>query len=211
MTREEPMPKPVGVYVRVSSGKGQKDDSQRDVIGQWLANNGVDPDAIEWYADVESGRKMTRPEFDRLQRDIFQGTVKTVVVYKVDRVARRLREGINVLCEWCDKGVRFVSVTQHIDVNGVVGRMVAAVMLGLAELEWEYRRDRQRAGIETAKKKDQNKPPGEKTYKGRVAGTTNGKPERAAELRAKGLTADEIAASMKVSVRTVWRYIGSNP
>jgi DNA invertase Pin-like site-specific DNA recombinase len=72
-------------------------------------------------------------------------------------------------------------------VSGTVGRMVAALMLGLAELEWEYRRERQAAGIAVAKR--------EGRYKGRQAGTLKGKPARVSELRAKGLTAEEIATA----------------
>jgi DNA invertase Pin-like site-specific DNA recombinase len=145
---------------------------------------------------------------DRRQREILAGTVKTVVVFKVDRVARRLREGLNILCDWCDRGVRFVSVTQQIDVSGTVGRVVAALMLGLAELEWEYRRERQAAGIAAARKADKGKPRPERRYQGRQAGTLKGKPARVAELRAKGLTAAEIATATGLSVRTVWRYLG---
>ena len=97
-------PRPVAAYVRVSS-KGQKTDSQREEIRRWLEGNGIAPDKVEWYVDVESGRKMSRPEFDRLRRDIFAGRVKTVVVFKVDRIARRLRgawtcsaTGVNGAC-----------------------------------------------------------------------------------------------------------------
>ena len=53
---------------------------------------------------------------------------------------------INVLADWCEQGVRIVSVTQQIDLTGHVGRMVASVMFGLAEIELEYRRERQAAG-----------------------------------------------------------------
>jgi DNA invertase Pin-like site-specific DNA recombinase len=85
-------PRPVAAYIRVSS-QDQKHDSQREAIARWLEGNGIDPDRVAWYPDVESGRKMKRPAFDRLQADIFAGTVKTVVVFKVDRIARRLRGG----------------------------------------------------------------------------------------------------------------------
>jgi DNA invertase Pin-like site-specific DNA recombinase len=79
---------PAAVYLRISS-KDQKTDSQRQSILEWLARNGYDLDQVDWYVDVESGRTMKHPEFDRLQTDIFAGTVKTVVVYKIDRIARR--------------------------------------------------------------------------------------------------------------------------
>ncbi len=193
-------PRPVACYVRVSS-KDQKTDSQREVIAGWLDRTGIAPDKVEWYADVESGRKMARPEFDRLRRDIFAGHVKTVVVFKVDRIARRLREGLNLLCDWCERGVRVVSVTQQVDVSGAMGRMVAALMLGLAEIEWEYRRDRQAAGIAVARRNG--------VYKGRVKGTTKAKPDRAKELQAKGMSATEIGRALGVSIRTVFRYLSA--
>ncbi len=193
-------PKPVACYVRVST-KDQKTESQRAEVRRWLEGNGLALDQVEWYVDIESGRKMARPEFDRLQRDIFAGTVRTVVVFKVDRIARRLREGLNLLCDWCERGVRVVSVTQQVDVSGTLGRMVAALMLGLAEIEWEYRRDRQAAGIRVARRHG--------VYRGRTKGTTKQKPARAQELQAKGMSAPEIGRALGVSLRTVFRYLSA--
>ena len=125
--------------------------------------------------------------------------MKTVVVWKLDRISLRQRDGINLLADWCDKGVRVVSVTQQIDLSGAVGRMVASVMFGLAEIEMEYRRERQSAGINVAKKAG--------VYKGRQMGTTKGKPERAKGLKSQGLSVEEIASAMAVSRRTVFRYL----
>jgi DNA invertase Pin-like site-specific DNA recombinase len=193
-------PRPVAAYVRVS-GRDQKTDSQREEIRRWLEGSGIARDKVEWYVDVESGRKMSRPEFDRLRRDIFAGGVKTVVVFKVDRIARRLREGLDLLCDWCERGVRVVSVTQQVDVSGTPGRMVAALMLGLAEIEWEYRRERQAAGIAVARR--------DGVYRGRAKGTTKAKPDRAKELRAKGMSAPEIGRALGVSIRTVFRYLAA--
>ena len=82
---------------------------------------------------------------------IFDGTIKTVIVWKLDRISRRLQDGINRIADWCERGVRVVSITQQIDLSGPVGRMVASVMFGLAEIELEYRRERQHAGIAVAK------------------------------------------------------------
>jgi hypothetical protein len=59
----------------------------------------------------------------------------------------------------------------------------------------------QRAGIEVAKRKG--------IYKGRQPGTTKGEPERARELRAKGLKVSEIAQALRTSKRTVQRYLAA--
>ncbi len=124
-----------------------------------------------------------------------------MVVYKIDRLARRMKDGLKLLCDWTEQGVRFVSVTQQIDLSGAVGRMMAAVLLGLSEIEWEYRRDRQELGITVAKR--------EGVYMGRKPGTTKKPPARIRELRDKGLQAPEIAEALGVSVRTVWRHLRS--
>ena len=188
----------VDAYCRVSS-KRQKNDAQQAEIKRWLEGNGIDPASVRWYFDKESGRTLQREAFDRLQRNIFEGTVRTIVVWKLDRLSRRLKDGVNLLADWCERGLRVVIVTQAIDLSGPVGRMIAAVLLGLAEIEWEYRKERQAAGIEVARKRG--------VYKGRARGTLKGKPARAIELRSRGLAPAEIATALGTSERTIWRYL----
>jgi DNA invertase Pin-like site-specific DNA recombinase len=88
----------VAAYIRVSTRR-QNDDGQRAEVKKWLDNNGIDPMKVEWYCDKESGTTLKRPEFDRLQADIFHGRVKTVVLWKLDRLSRRLKDGITPLAE----------------------------------------------------------------------------------------------------------------
>src|SRR5262249_62214361 len=122
----------------------------------------------------ETGGTLRRPAFDGLEKAIFAGTVKTVVVWKLDRLSRRQRDGVDLLADWCERGVRVVAVTQQIDLSGAVGRMVASVLFGLAEIESEYRRERQAAGIAVAKERG--------VYRGRRRGTTEAAPRPAQEL-----------------------------
>ena len=188
----------IACYCRVSS-RDQKHDSQRAEITRWLRNHRISLRQVQWFIDKESGSTLKRPAFDQLQKAIFDGTVKTVVVWKLDRLSRRQHEGIGLLAEWCEQSVRVVSVTQQIDLNGAVGRMLASVVFGLAEIEQEYRRERQAAGIAIAKRKG--------VYQGRVKGTTKVQPARVQQLRARGLTAPEIATALGVHPRTVFRYL----
>ena len=191
----------VAAYVRVSS-RHQKTDSQEAEIKKWLDGNGIPADQVQWYRDTESGKTLDRPAFQKLQQDIFNGSIKVVVCWKLDRLSRRLRDGVNLLADWCERGLKVVIVTQQIELNGPVGRMIAAVLLGLAEIELEYRRERQQAGISVARKKG--------VYTGRKKGTTKGKPQRAVELKDKGLSSGEIATALGVSERTVFRYFGAS-
>jgi DNA invertase Pin-like site-specific DNA recombinase len=188
----------IACYCRVSSA-GQKTDSQKPEIRRWLDGNRIDPSAVGWFEDRETGKTLRRPAFDRLQKAIFAGTVTTVVVWKLDRISRGQRDGVDLLADWCERGVRVVAVTQQIDLSGPVGRMVASVLFGLAEIETEYRRERQAAGIAEAKQRG--------AYRGRERGTTKAPSRRAQELRSRGLTAQEIATALGVSRRTVFRYL----
>jgi len=192
----------IACYCRVST-RQQRNDSQESEIKKWLEGNGIDPSQVEWFFDTETGKTLNRPAFEKLQKCIFNGQVKTVIVWKLDRLSRRLRDGVNLLADWCERGLKIVVITQQIELNGPVGRMIAAVMLGLAEIELEYRRERQMAGIVVARKKGK--------FTGRKKGTTKAKPHRAMELKKQGLTAPEIAKAMGTSIRTIWRYLENEP
>lgn len=188
----------IACYCRVSS-RHQKNDSQRVEIERWLNHHDLDRVAVRWFEDKESGTTPHRLAFEAMQRGILAGTIRTVVVWKLDRLSRRQRDGINLLADWCEAGVRVVAVTQQIDLSGAVGRLVAAVMFGLAEIELDYRRERQAAGIAVAKRNG--------LYKGRQPGTTKANPTRAKVLSQQGLTVAEIAHALAVSQRTVFRYL----
>ena len=178
---------------------GQNEAGQRAELERWLTGNGIDSNDTRWYTDKATGDNLNRPAFEQLQHDIFHGEICTIVVWKLDRLSRNLRDGINTLADWCDRGLRVVSVTQQIDFNGATGKMLAAVLLGVAEMEQEMRKERQRAGIEAAKQRG--------VYKGRKPGITKAQPQRAIKLKEQGLTNTEIAKALSVSRMTVSRYL----
>jgi len=192
--------KVVACYVRVST-VGQNLSGQKREIKSWLIGNGFDPDSVRWYVDKETGDTLARPAFDQLQRDVFAGQVGTVVCWKLDRLSRKLRDGVDVLCQWCDRGVRVVSVTQNIDFSGPTGRLIASVLFAVAEMEQETRRERQRAGIAAARERG--------VYCGRKPGTLKAKPGRAKKLQSSGLTHSEIGQALGISRRTVIRYLSA--
>lgn len=190
--------KTVAAYVRISTEE-QHTDGQTAELQKWLDRSGIDPNAVEWFTDKQSGKTLNREGFKRMQARIANGEIRTVVAYKLDRLTRSLRDGINLMADWSERGIRVVSVTQQIDVSGVLGQTLAAVLLGFAQIELEYRAERQAAGIREAKKRG--------AYKGRKPGTLKAKPDRARELRGRGLQIDEIATALGVSVRSVHRYL----
>ncbi len=190
----------IGCYVRVSSS-GQNLESQKGEIERWLAGQNYEKTVATWFEDQETGSTLDRPGFAALEKAIFLGEVKTVVVWKLDRLSRNQRDGINLIANWCDRGVRIVSVTQQLDLDGVVGRIVASVLFGVAEMELENIRARQAVGIAAAKAR------GAYRQHGRKAGTTKADPKRALALREQGFKATEIAKALGVSRSVVYEYL----
>ena len=186
----------IGIYLRVSMVE-QNESGQRREIAKWLEAHGITD--VVWYVDKETGDNLDRPAFEALQRDIFNGLIDTVVVWKLDRPSRSVVDGVATLARWCEQGLRVVSVTQQLDFSGALGKMLAAIFFGIAEMEQETRRERQRAGIEAAKERG--------VYKGRRQGTTKAEPVRARKLKKQGLTLVEIADALRISRRTAARYL----
>jgi len=186
-----------GIYIRVSSPKGQKTDSQRAELEAWLKRQRIR--RAQWFEDRESAMTLQRDAFQKLQAAIFAGEIDTVVVWKLDRLARSLKEGINVLADWCQRGVRMIAVTQQIDLSGPVGHLIASLLFGIAEIELQHTRERQAAGIALARKRG--------VYTGRRPGTTKATPARAKALRKQKLTVPEIAQALGVKERTVYNYL----
>ncbi len=186
-------------YVRVST-VGQNQASQVREIKLWLKGQNITD--FRWYVDKKTGDHLDRPAFQELQQDIFRGEVSGVVVWKLDRLSRSITDGLNVLASWCDAGLRVVSVTQALDFNGALGKMLAAIFFGIGEMETEVRRERQRAGIDAARERGG-------VYLGRKPGSFKAKPARAKQLRQQGLTIGEVAQAMAISRRTTQRYLAA--
>jgi DNA invertase Pin-like site-specific DNA recombinase len=187
----------IGVYIRVSSPKGQKTDSQRVELEAWLKRHRHK--AVRWFGDRDSATNLQREAFQELQADIFAGKVTTVVVWKLDRLARSLKEGVNVLADWCNRGVRVIAVTQQINLSAPVGHLIASLLFGIAEIELQHVKERQAIGIALAHKRGM--------YAGRRSGTTKAAPSRARALKNQGLTIIEIAKALGVKERTVYNCL----
>jgi len=81
------------------------------------------------------------------------GQVEIVILWKLDRLSRSLKDGINLLVDWLDQGVRIVAVSQQFDFSGAVGKLIASVLLGIAEMERQNIRENIVRGMENARMK----------------------------------------------------------
>jgi DNA invertase Pin-like site-specific DNA recombinase len=188
------------IYVRVSSDS-QNHDSQEPDLTRWAGN--YDGEVL-WFTDKASGASMNRPGWLALEQAIRSGKIDTLVCWKLDRLGRTACELLKLRDELQTRKVDLVCVMSGVmGLDSAEGRMMFSVIASFAEYEREIRRDRQRAGIDAAKRKGK--------YRGRKPGTLKAKPRRAATLRKRGLTGAEIAEAMGVSRMTVQRYLKMYP
>ena len=103
------------------------------------------------FTDKISGTIRKRPELDRCLKSLTHGD--TLIVWKLDRLGRSLRDLITLLDELKGQGVRFKSLTESIDTETPTGRAMWQMIGVLAELERSLIRERTKAGRDAAKKR----------------------------------------------------------
>ena len=128
-------------YIRVST-QGQNPIRQEAL----MKSLGVD----EVYMDWMSGKNTDRPELKRMLEYVRRGD--TVVVESISRFARNTRDLLELMEQLSAKEVGFVSQKEDIDTATPIGRFMRTVFGAVAELEREYILQRQREGIEIAKR-----------------------------------------------------------
>jgi DNA invertase Pin-like site-specific DNA recombinase len=134
-------------YMRVSKADGSQTlDLQRDA----LLEAGVEERQI--YEDRASGKSEARPGLDALRKALREGD--TLVVWKLDRLGRNLRDLVNTVHDLTQSGIGFKVLTGHgaaIDTTTPSGKLVFGIFAALAEFERELISERTKAGLESAR------------------------------------------------------------
>jgi len=140
----------IAVYCRVSTYDQEKGlRSQEKALKDYCDNHGLS--RLIWYKDKITGYTTNRPAFNKLQKAIFNGKVDTVVVWKLDRLSRSLKDGINILSDWLEKDVRVIATAQQLDFSGSVGQLIASVLFAFAAMQRENLRENTKRGLAAAK------------------------------------------------------------
>jgi DNA invertase Pin-like site-specific DNA recombinase len=177
-------------YARVST-------DEQDTALQLDALAGAGCERI--WQEKASGSRADRPELARLLDHARPGDV--VVVWRLDRLARSLRQLIETAGLLKARGVELRSLTEAIDTTTPGGKLTFHLFGAIAEFERDLVRQRTRAGLDAA----------------RSRGRTGGRPkalgakqlEKARVLLASGAyTKAEVAAELGVSRHTLWRALG---
>lgn len=134
-------------YMRVSKADGSQTlDLQRDAL---LA---AEVDTRHIYEDKASGRNDARPGLDALKKALREGD--TLVVWKLDRLGRDLRDLVNTVHDLTQRGVGFKVLTGHgatIDTTTPSGKLIFGIFAALAEFERELISERTKAGLVSAR------------------------------------------------------------
>ena len=106
--------------------------------------------AEKLFIDKASGKNTDRRAFKDMMS--FVRSEDVVIVESISRIARNTRDLLSIVSELSEKGVEFVSLKESIDTATPQGRFMLTVFGALAELERENILERQREGIEIAKR-----------------------------------------------------------
>ena len=148
--------------------------------------------------DGMSGATTKRPALLRCLKKLAPGD--TLIVWKLDRLGRSLRDLITLLDELKQRGVKFRSLTEHIDTDTPTGRAMWQMIGFLAELERSFISEHTRAGVKAAQRRG--------VKFGRKRKLTLQQLDRALELIEKGEhDRQSIAELLKVSRTTLYRAL----
>lgn len=101
------------------------------------------------FLETASGAKRNRPQLQAALYAMTEGD--TLVVWRLDRLARSLRHLLETIDILESKGAKFRSLTEAIDTASSGGRLILAVMGAIAEFERSIISERTRAGLEAAR------------------------------------------------------------
>ena len=138
------------LYGRVSTtGHGQDVGLQLDELRQVAAQRGWE--AVAYVDEGVSGAKDSRPALDRMLVDAREGRLDVVAIWKLDRLARSVRNLLELVDSLNAWGVGLVSLRDaHIDTTTPSGRFTLQILAAVAELERELVRERVIAGVRRA-------------------------------------------------------------
>jgi len=101
------------------------------------------------YADKVSGVKAERVELNKLKESLREGEI--IVVWKLDRMSRSLKDLIDLVKFFESKKVGFRSITENIDTTTPSGKLIFHIFGSMAEFERDLIRERTMAGLATAR------------------------------------------------------------
>lgn len=141
------------LYARCSTlDKGQDPELQLVPLREYCQRRGFTITG-EYIDNGISGTKERRPQLDRLLEAARKRQIDMIIVWKLDRFGRSLKQLVMTLEELSSLGIGFISYQDNIDLTTPQGRLMFHIIGPMAEFEREFIAERVRAGIENARRK----------------------------------------------------------
>ena len=134
-------------YARVSTTAQSLDEQIEQLKEQVIEPNNI-------YSEKFTGTKTDRPQFNELLSTIKSGD--TLVVTKLDRLARNTQEALKVINKLLDNDITINVLNLGTLENSTTGKLVTTILLAVAEMERNMILERTKAGKEYAKKHNKN-------------------------------------------------------
>lgn len=150
------------------------------------------------FVETASGAQCDRPELERAVDFMRPGD--TLVVWKLDRLARSMRQLIDTVELLQSKGIGFRSLTEAIDTTTAGGMLVFHVFAALAQFERAIIRERTKAGLDAARARGRKGGRRPKLSKDDLR-------DAKALLRDPEISVAEVAQRVGVSPATLYRYL----
>ncbi len=153
---------------------------------------------VRVFTEAASGAQRDRPQLAAALDWMRAGD--TLVVWKLDRLARSTKQLVETVEELARQGVGFRCLTQDIDTTTAGGRLVFTIFSAIAEFEREIIQERTRTGLDAARARGRRggRPPALKTRDIKEARALLADPE---------ITVEQVAARLKVSASTLYRHL----
>ncbi len=154
------------------------------------------------FTDTLSGANIERPGLTEALAFLRAGD--TLVVWKLDRLGRSLKNLIEVISDLDRRAVGFISLTEQIDTSTSGGKLIFHVFGALAEFERDLIRERTRAGLAAARAR------GRVGGRPRVPALNNARKVAMAQAlyQDKQNSISDICQSLGVSRATLYRHVG---
>ena len=136
MNKKEKSMSKVYSIVRVSSVSQSDNTSllnQKDVIRNYCELYNLN--LIEIVEEVYSGTTEDRDGLNYLMDKVKSGECDTIIVYKIDRLMRDFRSGINYITDLMDLGCEIISTQEQIDTSSISGKFFLNMLLSLSEMD----------------------------------------------------------------------------
>lgn len=153
------------------------------------------------FEEKISGKSKERPQLEKMFSHLRKGDV--VIVWKLDRLGRSLKDLIQLVTHMQEMGVSFISIKDSINTETATGRFTFNLFASLAEFEREIISERTKAGLQSAR------------ARGRLGGRPKGvSKESLSKAKAVKMlydkqekTMEEIAQDLGISRATAYRYL----